>query len=285
MILFLSSLKNYRPLLLEDLHIFLPGLKFRRLRLNRHLPDVERVAEHCHRFGQVLLYLGGRGIVRSGRKTWAIVPGAVLWVPPGVRHGFDEQSGRRPLCLVLEFHWQGQAPRQLTLEHLPGGEMAQVRRLLSSLSRRAGADAGQNLLGNAVAILGILDLVFPALGLLPRRLPPVSPLQRRVERVLRAPGGVELSVSDIAGHIGLGPEHLSRSLREHTGQTLRQLRDRERLAIASRLLQQGASVADAGAAAGILDQNYFARWFKKQTGASPSLWARRERSGSVKPPF
>jgi AraC-like DNA-binding protein len=267
--------KNYRPLLLEELPISLPGLHFKRLRLNRHLPEVEKVAEHSHRFGQVLLYLSGRGIVRSGTQTHAISPGAVLWIPPGVRHGFDEQSGRRPLCLVLEFQWRGPGSRQLVLGQMPGDGLAQIRRQISALARQPEPQAEGHRLSSAVAILEILNLVFPVAGLLPRQVPKISPLHHRVEKILRQPGALELGVREIASRVGLGKEHLSRSLRRETGHTLRELRDQARLKTAMQALERGAMVRDAAAEIGIYDQNYFARWFKKLTGRRPSEWRRR----------
>jgi AraC family L-rhamnose operon transcriptional activator RhaR len=34
-------------------------------------------------------------------------------------------------------------------------------------------------------------------------------------------------------------------------------------------------VASAAEAVGMLDQSYFARWFRRQTGQPPSRWSRR----------
>jgi AraC family transcriptional regulator, transcriptional activator of pobA len=273
-------MKNYRPLLLEELPISLPGLKFQRLRLNRHLPEVEKVAEHSHRFGQILLYLSGRGVVRAGLEAHAISPGAVLWIPPGVRHGFDEQSGRRPLCLVLEFQWNGPAPSKLHLARLPGEGLSQIRQQISALAKQPQPEAEGHRLTSAITILRILDLVFPVVGLLPQRMQKHSPMHHRVEKILRQPGGIELGVAEIAGRAGIGREHLSRSLRRETGHTLRDLRDQARLVVAVRALEHGQAVRDAAMQAGILDQNYFARWFKKLTGCRPSQW-----TGKQKMPF
>jgi AraC family transcriptional activator of pobA len=249
------------------------------LRLNRHLPEVEKVAEHSHRFGQILFYFSGRGLVRSGPETHAISPGAVLWIPPGIRHGFDEQSGRRPLCLVLEFQWNGPSPRRLCVGRLPGEGLSQIRQQISALARQPEPEAEGYRLSSAITILRILDLVFPVVGLLPQRVRKISPLHHRVGKILLQPGGIELGVSEIAARIGLGKEHLSRSLRQETGHTLRDLRDHARLAVAVRELEKGAQVGDAAMEAGFPDQNYFSRWFKKMTGRRPSAWVREKPFG------
>jgi AraC family L-rhamnose operon transcriptional activator RhaR len=40
-------------------------------------------------------------------------------------------------------------------------------------------------------------------------------------------------------------------------------------------LRRGGGVAAVAAELGFADQSYFARWFRKQTGLSPSQWADR----------
>ncbi len=47
-------MKNYRPLLIQQLRLRLPGVQIRRLSLNRHLPEAEWVRPHAHPFSQGL---------------------------------------------------------------------------------------------------------------------------------------------------------------------------------------------------------------------------------------
>jgi AraC family L-rhamnose operon transcriptional activator RhaR len=74
---------------------------------------------------------------------------------------------------------------------------------------------------------------------------------------------------------GYQRDHLNRLVKRETGLTLGQLRMQRRLARAKELLAQGIRVADVAEAVGVLDQNYFARWFRRQTGQPPSRWSRR----------
>ena len=53
---------------------------------------------------------------------------------------------------------------------------------------------------------------------------------------------------------------------------LRAMRNRLRLASAQRALREEASIAEASVRAGFEDPNYFARWFRRQTGRSPSAF-------------
>ncbi|OYU98724.1 MAG: hypothetical protein CFE26_27090 [Verrucomicrobiales bacterium VVV1] len=53
---------------------------------------------------------------------------------------------------------------------------------------------------------------------------------------------------------------------------LRALRDRVRLESAQAALRSAPSVAEAATRCGFEDPNYFARWFRRQTGKTPSRW-------------
>ena len=63
-----------------------------------------------------------------------------------------------------------------------------------------------------------------------------------------------------------------RLVRAETGLGLGGLAAQVRLQRAQKLLREHALVRDAAAEAGFFDQNYFARWFKKQTGQTPVEW-------------
>jgi AraC family L-rhamnose operon transcriptional activator RhaR len=84
-----------------------------------------------------------------------------------------------------------------------------------------------------------------------------------------------LTLAGIAERLGLHTDYLSRRLRMETGLSISQLRNRARLVRAKRALQNFDSVAKAADACGFADANYFARWFRRQTGMSPLAWKLR----------
>jgi AraC-like DNA-binding protein len=130
-------------------------------------------------------------------------------------------------------------------------------------------------------VLDILDMALKAIGWLT----PVNRFStakhfsnaRRVERLLETKDGPEVSLEDIAKLTGYQHDHLNRLLRAECGLTLGQLRSRIRLKRAVALLADKVPVQEVGEKVGILDPNYFARWFRQQTGVSPSSWRRRPR--------
>ncbi len=53
----------------------------RRLRLNRHLPEVDLLAEHNHPFAQILCYLHGGGLMTAEGRDYEIGPNALVMLP------------------------------------------------------------------------------------------------------------------------------------------------------------------------------------------------------------
>jgi AraC-like DNA-binding protein len=82
-------------------------------------------------------------------------------------------------------------------------------------------------------------------------------------------------LAEIAQENGYVRDALSRRLKREHGLGLRGLRDQERLQTAQAALRETAGIAAAGARAGFDDPNYFARWFRKQTGHTPTAWRRQ----------
>jgi AraC-like DNA-binding protein len=256
-------------LLWQEIPVRLPGLQFRRLRLNRHLPDLDAVGLHAHTYTQVLVYLQGRGTIHVRGQDLAVTSGAAVWIPPKVEHSFSETTGRRPLCLVLDFVWGGNAPDGVRARKLGAVELSQVRQWISALARLPEPSAATARMASGALILQVLDLLARALGILPDRPRQTTPLFLRVEKTLRQPGWSDKTLAEVSSHLRYHPDYLNRTLRQTTGKTLREIRDGIRLEQAEAVLRCGGLVRDAAAAAGFDDQNYFSRWFKKMTGRRP----------------
>ena len=89
-------------------------------------------------------------------------------------------------------------------------------------------------------------------------------------------GGAQLlRPEELAKLVGLQKDYLNRLVRRATGLALGQSRDRELLRAAEAGLRQGHRVAAVVSDLGFSDANYFARWFRKQTGLSPSHCSNR----------
>ncbi len=270
-------MKNYRPLLIQDLNLQMPGIKILRLRLNKHLPEA-RWTEHAHEHDQLLIYLMGRGQQRVEGRLYTARPGTVIHIPPGKPHAFEQQASRPPLCLVLDVEMEAGRGVAHTCDQLTADQLAEARARLSTLFRHQQVERREMSFRVAAVVLDVLDLALKAIGWLT----PVNrfstarhfSIARRVERLLESKDGAEVSLEEISKHTGYQHDHLNRLLRAECGLTLGQLRSRARLKRAVTLLAEDISVQEVGEKIGILDANYFARWFRQQTGVSPSTWKR-----------
>jgi AraC-like DNA-binding protein len=266
--------KSYRPLLVQELNLRLPTLRLRRLRLHRHLPEVDQLSEHQHPFCQVLCYLSGRGRMSVPGTSVDVAPGTVLFLPPRVPHAFAEHPGRRALCAVVDFDWRGAGRIGFRGARLPQAASTNLRKNLGDLARLGDLNAPANRLAVAATTLGILDILLRVAGVITPVSRSVPSFVKTFDRLVRQPALRTDSIVDLARRMGYQPDYLNRIFREATGNTLRDHRESVRLEQARHALRRLPTVAAAAAALGFNDQNYFARWFKAHTGIPPSAFKR-----------
>ncbi len=84
-----------------------------------------------------------------------------------------------------------------------------------------------------------------------------------------------LSVSDYANFLALTPNHLTQVVRELTGKTSNEIIQAKQILEAKRLLlHTNLSVTQIAEHMSFIDQSYFARFFKKETGQTPVAFRR-----------
>ena len=263
---------DVRSIYSRDQGIQMRGLKLYRVCLNRHLPRVDKISGHTHAHSQILMYLAGTGSQRIGGETFEIRRGSLFYIPPRVRHSFVDAGKLKPLCLALDVDVADLAqptPAVCTLTLL---DLRRVRQELASLTRwRTGHEEVEP--REAAAALRLIDLCFRALDFLDTdALPLGSNLFKKVQRALQSPLAWREPLSVLARRIGYQPDYLNRLLKAAGGLTLGQMRDALRLQTARRLLADAVPVARIAEEIGFDDPNYFSRWFRVQTGATPTAW-------------
>ncbi|MFN5963405.1 MAG: helix-turn-helix domain-containing protein [Verrucomicrobiota bacterium] len=266
-------MKNYRPILLQDLAISLPGLHVYRVRLNHHAPEAVWTT-HSHEHGQLLVYLSGRGSQTLGDKPHDCRPGSVVWVAPGTTHAFSRQMSRAPLVLVIDCDLVSTRATAHPCSQMPDASLARVRSALSRLLAVRGAEQREAMLHVGSLVLEILDHVLLAAGWLRpfNRFAPTrtAAIVQFTERLIERMDGPEVTLEAIAQRAGYQTDHLNRKLKAECGLTLGQLRARLRLRKAELLIRQGYPMSAVAERIGIPDNNYFSRWFRRQTGMTPS---------------
>ncbi|MFQ3670850.1 MAG: AraC family transcriptional regulator [Verrucomicrobiia bacterium] len=267
---------HFKPLLFSQLDLLYGPLRLHRLELHRHLHLSPNLKPHDHRFGQILLYLTGRGHLQIGSLNATIRPGTLAAAPAGLPHSFQRTSSRPPLSLTLEGNFPDLSPAITTT---PGSTLYRLRELLHRLATLRDAPhlaPRTESAGLCLQILGLLlaTLHPPPTPALPRHGQALAP---RLARLLQTPGMAALPIAQLALRLGYHPDYLNRRLKLETGQTFRQLRDIARLRLASDSLAKGTEIEQIATLVGFRCPAHFARWFHQHHGYTPAAHRRRLR--------
>jgi AraC-like DNA-binding protein len=252
----------WSPILIQTIEIHALGFVLRKLQLNRHR-DTE-VSSHTHDCAQLILYLSGEGVQTIGSRRRVARTGDLFVIPPDTPHGFTMRARSRPLCVVLDYELEGTGRVRASHRRLPSGKLNELHALLARVPAK-----GRLTLSDYPAILAVVAHLFEQTGA------ETEPAREarvfdKVRDLLRAPA----PLAKVARTAGYHPDHLTRKLKREAGLGLRALRDRVRLETAQAALRSAPTIAEAATQSGFDDPNYFARWFRRQTGQTPSAWKR-----------
>ena len=277
----IDGVEGWHSILLENLSVSGPGVRVRRICLNRHLPETSRVRPHSHAHGQVLLYLNGSGWQTVGDEQIPVTSGRAIGIPPGTSHAFRKERSRSPRCLVLDLEAGSELIEPRGASVVEAESLAEIQRGVAWLARwqRAEGSPPGRLREHGV-ILQVAGVLLESLvrHREQRRGGEPSRLIGRVRRRLRGLDPADWSGEAVAVGLGREKSELSRKLREETGLTLGKAIAEHRLGQSQvLLLQQDLEIQEVAERVGILDRNYFARWFRGQTGLTPTQWRRRHR--------
>lgn len=262
--------KEFQPILLENLQIRWPGFRVRRIALNQHMPRVESLSEHIHRYAQVLLYLRGSGTQSLGEISIPVQRGSILVIPPGKAHRFVKSRAVRPICLAIDIEtvepitWREESV-------LNARDLALVERLLVALHERH-LNPDDFSIQTAALILQIFSVIQRAVDGIDAR-QGGGPVFATVSRAVSRLGFIGLTPRLVAQNLGRSLDHLNRQLRTESGLTVGEILNRSRMDHCGHLLRTtNLDIGEIASMTGFDDQNYFTRWFRKQTGQTPSRW-------------
>lgn len=250
----------WSPILIQKIEIHALGFVLRKLQLNRH--RAAEVAPHRHDYAQLILYLTGEGVQTIGGRRRRARAGDLFVIPAGLAHGFALAGRSQPLCLVLDYEVADAGRVRLAHRHLPQATLNELHALLARVPTK-----GRLTLSDYPAILAVVARLLEqtrTAAVVPRE----ETMFEKVRALLRSPA----PLARVARAAGYHPDHLSRKLKRESGLSLRGVRDQLRLEAAQTALRSASTVAEAAGAAGFDDPNYFARWFRRQTGETPSAW-------------
>jgi AraC-like DNA-binding protein len=250
----------WSPILVQKIEIHALGFVLRKLQLNRHRNT--EVSPHAHDCAQLILYLSGEGVQTIGKRRRSARTGDLFVIPAGTPHGFALQGRSRPLCLVLDYELEGAARVRACHRRVLPDTLNELHGLLARVPAK-----GRLTLSDYSSILAVVSRLLDHTAAAPRPAPTRGVFEK-VRDLLRAPA----PLARVARTAGYHPDHLTRKLKREAGLGLRALRDRVRLETAQNALRTAPTIAEAATQSGFDDPNYFARWFRQQTGETPSAW-------------
>jgi len=229
------------------------------------------LAEHQHRWGQLVFAASGVMQVITETAAWFIPSTRAIWLPAGLKHSIRMQGEVSLRTLYLN------ATRAAPLPSEPA--VLEVVQLLRELilhvvgigmltPQQAQHDRLAGVLVDLLCQARSEDLMLP--------LPQSKRAARLAEIFLHAPGD-ERDLPTLANAVGASLRTLQRLFPQETGLTIEAWRQKARMIHAVAMLSTGASVSQTALDCGYLSLAAFSSAFRKQFGASPGRYRLRQR--------
>ncbi|MBQ3222015.1 MAG: helix-turn-helix domain-containing protein [Clostridia bacterium] len=254
------------------------------------------VEMHDHDYYELVYIEEGTSLHDLEGRTNLIMSGDLLIIAPGRQHRYIGQTDMRLYnCMFTEqtVHSCGDfAPAELISHlfpsdsgfaqvHLELGERAQIKERLLAIER-ALKDQGFGWKTAVEAEITLLLLDCSRIcgryaqqgGELKQYVGYAASAMRFIDRHFAE----DISVADVAAHVGLSPDYLTRQFKQVTGVAPVTYLRRFRLARAMEYLDDGRSVTDTAALVGFQSLAHFSREFKQELGMSPSQYRKKHLS-------
>ncbi|MES2309900.1 MAG: AraC family transcriptional regulator [Verrucomicrobiota bacterium] len=266
-------MKTIRPLIIQKLNLSMPGITIHQVRIHRHLPEAKIFRSHRHRFSQIIIYLGGGGHQSIASQIYPIRSGSLFWIPRKTEHAFKEMGNRKPLCLIVDMETSDPGFEEIRYQVLSSDRLHRIKGLLAQLSKIYQKDLPFESFKINSIVLDLLYLFLCSSQQAPEvRVQEEGGLVKKVRQLLRSSTYGDYSLDRASKALGYQKDYLNRLLKQQSGLTLGQIESQEFLQLSKALLQKESKIAKVSEVLGFPDQNYFARWFKRQSHQTPSEW-------------
>lgn len=239
---------------------------------------------HRHTFVELAWLSRGSGTHTIDASTFPVHPRTLHIITPGQVHAW--QPGSEEVDGILVLFKESFLAGLGTVPALTGGvaapgptTAARLDRLIEELHEEIRGDARDRdvvvryLLGALVAVCA-RETQAPA--------PPRHELTRRFQEFLDGHASAKLTVSECARALHVTASHLAEIIRSDLGRTPGEaIRAAVTLEAQRRLSHTPASSAQIAAALGFHDPSYFSRFFRRESGLSPSEYRSSRGIGAV----
>ena len=249
-------------------------------------PGFRRLIErHAHHFPECHIVVRGHAILVAGGQRVELPSGSLVWLPPRVEHlTLETTNSLQRWILAMRVssvrRILGDRESQPFLKMRTGFRVGRISRSkLSALERllvEVSSEQSPRLEVINAGLGYLLANVTEALRVSSARTPEPTALNPTVARALSLMDGDGLCLTrdELAGQCGTSSTHLSRLFVRELGQSLREIRNRRRLARFQQLVRDSRceSLTDAALEAGFGSYSQFHRVFRNTFGVSPSEW-------------
>lgn len=258
------------------------------------------VEMHDHDYYELVYIEEGTGLHDLEGRMNLVMSGDLLIIAPGRKHRYIGQSDMRLYNCMFDqdcirsstgdftpaellsrlFH----ADSGFAQVHLELGERALVKERLQAIER---ALSEQGFGWKTAVEAEILLLLLDSARIFGRYAPQGGEPKQYVGyaasamRYIDAHFAEDISVADVAAHVGLSPDYLTRQFKQVTGVAPISYLRRYRLARAMEYLDAGKSVTDTASSVGFQSLAHFSREFKQELGISPSQYRKKHLTESI----
>ncbi|MBI1762561.1 MAG: helix-turn-helix transcriptional regulator [Acidobacteria bacterium] len=229
--------------------------------------------KHTHKQALFCFVMQGQYTESYGSQTRECRSSSLLFHPPGEVHAERFHAvGGRSFIVELAPAWLKKMREQVPLTDEPADFHGGVFELLAHKLYREFTHE------DCISPLIIEGLMMELVGETLRRnrahQPTASPLWlQQVKELLQARFTENLTLTDLAQHVGVHPVYLAQTFRKTYQCTIGEYVRKLRIEYACHELTTSASpIVDIALAAGFCDQSHFTRTFKRALGAAPSQY-------------
>lgn len=266
----------------------------------RHVQN-EPTEIHTHGFVELAVVSGGEGTHLSLAGHQKLRVGDVVFLRPGVWHGYDCNNLELYNCgftaemLYRELAWTHEDPvlgyllwtgplsmgrRGMLTTHLDADELRECKEHLEALEELRSSSLGRYRADVIARLTLVLGHIARAVAADRERFAephgPTHPVVTQAIQALEARLAHPWTLTDLAADLHVSPSYLLRIFKSSTGLPPMAYLAKRRVETAAEMLLHGdESMNEIGQAVGWPDQNYFARRFKAHFGLSGTTYRER----------
>ena len=233
---------------------------------------IDSCGMHTHKHWEIVYQLSGENISRIGKKTFNVVPGVIMIIPPGGLH--DGNSG----AVYTDMYIQAANLDfcDIGFVHDYDGSICELFNMVhKSFSQKDGNYSN------------ICDTVLEAICQYIKKYISVHYKHTFVYElenyIYENISNAEFKVAELSAYAGYNIDYIRRSFFEETGKTPREYLMYLRLSLAKKLLLQETflSIEDVAEKCGFADSFYFSTLFRKKTGMTPSMYKKTKQDDII----